>query len=37
MVDKNGALLNSTYVTNLLVDEFKISMETNGGDASLIN
>ena len=31
-VDNNGALENSTDVTNLLVDYFSIRMETNGGD-----
>ena len=36
-VDKYGALENSTYVTNLLVDDFNISMETTGGDVSWIN
>ena len=30
-------LANSTDVTNLLVDEFKISMETTSGDASLLD
>ena len=32
-----SALENSTYITNLIVDEFKISMETTGDDASWIN
>ena len=36
-VDKDGALKNSTYVTNLLVDDFNISMGTTGGGASWIN
>ena len=36
-VDEDSALENSTDVTNLLVDEFKISMETTGGDVSWIN
>ena len=36
-MDKDGALENSTYVTNLLVDDFGISMETNVGDESWIN
>ena len=31
------SLSNSTDVTNLLVDDFRISMETTGGDASWIN
>ena len=33
-VDEDGALKNSKYATKLLVDEFSISMETTGGDAS---
>ena len=33
-VYEDGALEKSTDVTNLLVDEFKISMENTGGDAS---
>ena len=36
-VDEYGSLENSIDVTNLLVDELKISMETNGGDAYWIN
>ena len=32
-----GALENSTDVTNLIVDDFNTSMETNGGDASWLN
>ena len=36
-VDEDIALASSTDVTNLLVDEFKIFMETTGGDASWIN
>ena len=36
-VDEDSALANSTDVTNLLVDEFKISMETTGGDAYWLN
>ena len=36
-VDEDGALENSTDVTNLLVDDFNISMETTGGDASWLN
>ena len=36
-VDEYSALVNSTYVTNLLVDEFKISMENTGGDEYWIN
>ena len=36
-VDKDSALENSKYVTYLLVDEFRISMETSGGDISWIN
>ena len=35
--DDNGALANSTYVTNLLFYDFNISMENNGGEASCIN
>ena len=33
-VDEYGALANSTDITNLLVDDFKISMENTGGDSS---
>ena len=36
-VDEDGALGNSTYVNNLLVDEFNISIETTCGDSSWIN
>ena len=36
-VDRYGALEKSTDVTNLLVEEFKISMETTGGDAYWLN
>ena len=36
-VDEDGALGNSTYVNNLLVDEFNISIETTGGNASWLN
>ena len=36
-VGENGAFKNSTDVTNLLIEEFKISMESTGGDASCIN
>ena len=36
-VYEDGALEKSTDVTNLLVDEFKTSMENTGGDASLPN
>ena len=36
-MDKDGALENSTYVTNLLVDDFRISMETSGGYSSFLN
>ena len=36
-VDEDIALASSTDVTNLLVDEFKISVETTGGDAYGIN
>ena len=36
-VDDNGALENSTDITNLLVDKFNISMETTGDDASCLN
>ena len=35
--DEDSALSNSTDVTNLLINEFKISMETTGGDAFWIN
>ena len=37
IVDEDSALANSTDVTNLLADEFKISMETTVGDASWLN
>ena len=36
-VDEDISLENSTDVTNLLVDDFKICTETTGGDASWIN
>ena len=36
-VDEDGAFSNSTDVTNLIVDEINIYMETNGGDASWLN
>ena len=36
-VDEDSALENSTDVTNLIVDELKISMETTGDDASWLN
>ena len=36
-VDEDSALENSTDVTNLFVYEFKISMETTGGDAYCLN
>ena len=36
-VDEYSALENSTDVTNLLDDEFKISMKNTGGDAYWIN
>ena len=36
-VDEYFALEKSTDTTNLIVDDFKISMETTGGDASWIN
>ena len=36
-VDEDGFLASSTDVTNLLVDEFNISMETTGGDSSYSN
>ena len=35
--DEDGALEKSKNVTNLLIEEFKISMETTGGDESWIN
>ena len=34
IVDEDGALEKSTDVTNLLVDEFRISMENTADDAS---
>ena len=37
IVDKDYALENSIDVTNILVDEFMIHMETNGGDAPWIS
>ena len=36
-VYEDGALEKSTYVTNLLIEELKISMEITGGDASWLN
>ena len=36
-VDEDGALENSTDLTNLLIGQFKISMETTGGDVSWMN
>ena len=36
-VDEGGSFSNSTDVTNLLVEEFKLSMGSTGGDASCIN
>ena len=36
-VDEDSALSNSTDVTNLLIDKFKTSSETTGGDASWLN
>ena len=36
-VDEDGALEKSTYVTNLLFYDFRITMETTGGDASWLN
>ena len=36
-VYKDGTLENSTYVTNLLVDDFSMSMENIGGKKSRIN
>ena len=36
-VYEDGALENSTDVTNLLIDDFNISMETTGGDVSWLN
>ena len=36
-VDEDGALVNLTYVTNLLVEESKTFIESIGGDASWIN
>ena len=36
-IDKDVSLENSTDVTNLLVDEFRIIMENNGGDELWIN
>ena len=35
--DEDGTLEKSTDVTKLLVDEFKTSIETTGGDVSCIN
>ena len=35
--DEDGALEKSKNVTNLLIEEFKMSMETTGGDESWIN
>ena len=36
-VNKDAALEKSTYVTNFIVDEFSISTENTGGEASRIN
>ena len=36
-VDEDSALEKSIDVKNLRIEEFKISMETTGGDASWIN
>ena len=36
-VDEDGALEKSADVTNLLVDDFIISMETSGGDEFWMN
>ena len=36
-VNEDGALANSTVVTNLLVDKFSTAMENTGGDALWIN
>ena len=36
-VDEYDPLAKSTDVTNLLVDDFNISMENTGGDASWLN
>ena len=36
-IDEYSVLKNSTDVTNLLVESFKISMETTGSDASCLN
>ena len=37
IVDEDSASSNSTDVTNLLIEELNISMETTGVDASCIN
>ena len=34
IVDEDGDLEKSAYVTNLIVDDFSIYMENTGGDAS---
>ena len=36
-VDEDGALEKSTYITNILVDEFNIYMENTGWYASWLN
>ena len=36
-VDKDGALSKSTDVTNLLVDDFSISIKTSGGGVAWLN
>ena len=36
-VDEDGVLETLTGITNLLLDDFRISMETTGGDISWIN
>ena len=37
IIDEDGTFENSTYITNLLVDEFSIYMKSTGGDASWLN
>ena len=36
-IDEDSALEKSTDITNLIIDEFEVSMETPGGDTSWIN
>ena len=37
IVDEDGDMEKSTDVTEILVDEFNIALETSGGDSSCLN